>query len=201
MEPLTPGQLQVVRFIGKCVERNGVAPSLDEIAAHLGVIKATVQQYLHALEKKGVIKRRRYGHRAIEIIDERFAGSARGIALMGRIAAGKPIEAIEQGETLDLGELLRLRGEGERFMLQVKGDSMIGDGILDGDYVVVERGPSAEDGQTVVALMPDGSATLKRFYREKGRVRLQPANPTMKPIYVKEVNIQGVVRGVIRPMR
>ena len=121
--------------------------------------------------------------------------------LLGRIAAGQPIEAIQQNETMDVNELLSLSDAGEFFMLQVKGDSMIEDGIFDGDYVVVERRSSAEDGQTVVALLPDGSATLKRFYRQKGKIRLQPANAKLKPIIVRELEIQGVVRGVIRSLR
>ena len=200
MEPLTRGQLRVVRFIREFVKREGVSPSLEEIARHLGVIKATVQEYLRELERKKVIRRKRYGHRSIEIVEESRGGGT-NIALVGRIAAGEPIEAIEHKETVDVGELLSLGREGEFFMLQVKGESMVEDGILDGDYVMVERKESAENGQTVVALLKDGSATLKRFYREKGRIRLQPANEKMKPIFVKEVEIQGVVRGVIRAVK
>ena len=198
MEPLTRGQMRVVRFIREYMEREGIAPSMDEIAGGMGVIKATVQEYLRALEAKGAIRRKRYGHRSIQLVEE---GTRAGIALVGRIAAGKPIEAIEQKETVDVTEVLGLGREGEFFMLVVKGDSMVEDGILDGDYVMVERAASAENGQTVVALLPDGSATLKRFYREKGRVRLQPANKELKPIYVKEVEIQGVVRGVVRAVK
>ena len=100
-----------------------------------------------------------------------------------------------------MGEMLGLSAGREMFALRVKGNSMVEDGIFDGDYVVVERREAAEDGQLVVALLPDGSVTLKKFYREKGRVRLQPANPEMKPIYAREVEIQGIVRGVIRSFR
>lgn len=200
MEPLTPGQLNVVRFIRRFKDRHDVSPTLDEIADHLGVIKPTVQQYLRALVRKGIIKRTRYAHRSIEIIASRFGGDAGRLPLLGRIAAGEPIEAIQHHETLDVEDLLRLSDSGEFFILRVKGDSMIDDGIFDGDYVVVERRSAAENGQTVVALLPDGTATLKRFYSEKGRVRLQPANPKLKPIYVKQLEIQGIVRGVIRSL-
>ncbi len=201
MDPLTPGQLKVVEFIRRFTERRGFAPTLDEIARHFRVTKPTVQQYLRALEEKGVITRKRYGHRSIEIVAPEFAGhKEQELPLLGRIAAGEPIEAIETKESVDMRELLGLKVNKEMFLLQVKGDSMIEDGIFDGDYVVVERREVAENGQTVVALLPDGSATLKRFYRESKRIRLQPANPDLKPMYVKEVTIQGVVKGVIRSL-
>ena len=213
MATLTPNQLRVVEIIRSFTASRGYSPTLDEIAARLGVIKPTVQQYLRALEEKGVIRRKRYSHRSIEIVEPRNRGgsgdpprqrrapSREALPLVGRIAAGKPIEAVETHEEVDLAELLRIAPGRETFLLRVKGDSMIGDGILDGDYVVVEKRATASDGETVVALLPDGLATLKRFYREKGRVRLQPANPKMKPMRFKDVTVQGVVRGVVRMVR
>ncbi len=202
MNTLTPTQTKVLAFIRRFTDRHGYAPTLEEIARHFGVIKATVQQYLRALEDKGIITRQRYVHRSIEIVAPEFT-SSRGevLPLLGRIAAGEPIEAIEVKEMVDVGDVLGLQADRELFLLQVKGDSMVEDGIFDGDYVVVEKREVAEDGETVVALLPDGSATLKRFYREKGRIRLQPANPKLKPMYTKKVTIQGVVRGVIRPLK
>ena len=116
--------------------------------------------------------------------------------MVGRVAAGSPIEAIEEPETLDLESIFDVRGE--RFVLQVTGESMIDEHICDGDYVVCERRSQPRNGETVVALLPGGEATLKKFYREGDRIRLQPANPNFDPIYVKDVGIQGVVIGVIR---
>jgi len=201
MIPLTPNQLKVVEFIRSFTESRGYAPTLDEIALHFGITKPTVQQYITSLEEKGIITRKRYAHRSIEIIaPELGGGGGQELPLVGRIAAGEPVEAIETTEMVDVGEVLGLRS-GKTFLLQVKGDSMIEEGIFDGDYVVVERRQTADNGDTVVALLPDGNATLKKFYKEKNRIRLQPANPNLKPMYVKEVLIQGVVKAVIRPLK
>lgn len=199
MSNLTPNQIRVAGFIRDFMEDREYAPTLDEIADGLGVTKPTVQQYLAALEEKGVLRRERYAHRSIEIVDPEFM-SAIGTPLLGRIAAGRPIEAVETEETIDIDDILDLDGGRSQFLLQVEGNSMIEDGILDGDFVVVEKATKAENGQTVVALLPDGNATLKRFYREKRRIRLQPANPDLKPLYVRKVTIQGIVRGVVRPL-
>jgi repressor LexA len=195
----TPNQRRVMKFICAFIEDGGYAPTLDEIAEGLGVTKPTVQQYLAALEEKGAIRRERYTHRSIEITDPRFQ-SRSGTPLLGRIAAGQPIEAVETETLVDIADILDLDGGRNQFLLQVEGNSMIEDGIFDGDFVLVEKAKRAENGQTVVALLPDGSATLKRFYREKKRIRLQPANPNLEPIYAKKVTIQGIVRGVVRPL-
>ncbi len=198
MQPLTPGQKRVAERIRDSLRLRGYAPTMEELARDLGISKPTAQQYLRALEAKGAIRRRRYGHRAIE-----WAGpeeEAGRLPLAGRIAAGLPIEATQDIENVDIAETLGASQGRECFILQVKGDSMIEDGIFDGDYVVVERRHAAENGETVVALLPDNTATLKRFYREKNRIRLQPANAAMSPIYVQEVVIQGVVRGLFRRM-
>lgn len=201
VERLTPRQLKVLDFIRQHIDRRRYAPTLEEIAARFGVIKPTVQQYLRTLQEKGFIRRKRYAHRSIELVEEKDAsGRTYRLPLLGLIAAGSPIEAIENREVVEVASLLGLEGTGERFVLEVRGDSMIEDGIFDGDYVVVERREVARDGETVVALLPDGGATLKRFYREGKRVRLQPANPRLKPLYVDEVRIQGVVKGVVRSL-
>ncbi len=118
---------------------------------------------------------------------------------MGYIAAGRPIEAIPLGDAIDISEMLA--SDKECFVLRVKGDSMIDEQIRDGDYVIVERRETAQNGETVVALVNGSDATLKKFYREKGRIRLQPANPSMKPIYASDVKVQGVVVGVVRKYR
>lgn len=199
MKQLTPNQIRVVQFLREFIEWNGYAPTLDEIAGRLDVTKPTVQQYLAALEAKGVIRRERYAHRAIELIAEEPGGPR--VPLVGRIAAGEPIEAIEEREMLDLPDLIGMGAGRDLFLLQVRGDSMIEEGIFDGDYVLAERRASADNGATVVALLPDGTATLKKLYRERGRIRLQPAHPSMEPIYVKELQVQGVVRGVFRSVK
>ena len=201
MEKLTPNQLKLLRFIEDFIEWNGYSPTMEEIAASLGMSKPGVQQYLQALEKKRVITRRRYAHRSIEVISSAREAKASELPLVGLIAAGRPLEAVEVRELVDITELLGMRAGKPLYLLRVKGDSMAEEGILDGDYVVVEKRDTAQNGETVVALLPDGTATLKKFYREKGRIRLQPANPNLKPIYVDEVVIQGAVRGVFRLVR
>ena len=199
MTQLTPNQWNVVRWIAGFLEDRGYAPTMEEIAGGVGIGKPTVQQYLRALEQKGAIRRQRYAHRSIEVLVE--TQDTRGLALVGRIAAGEPIEAIEDIESVRPEDVLGFDRDGRFFALRVKGDSMVEDGILDGDYVVVERRDTAQNGETVVALLPEGDATLKKFYGEKGRIRLQPANATMGPIYAKDVTIQGVVTGVFRAIR
>lgn len=196
MRRLTPRQLEALEWIRGFIADHGYAPTLEEIAEGLGVAKPTVQQYLEALEAKGAVARERYAHRSIEVLDDEAASTE--LPLLGRIAAGQPIEAVEVPDAVDVGQALGLGGDRELFCLEVKGESMIEDGILDGDCVIVERRDTAEDGQTVVALLPDGTATLKRLYRERGRVRLQPANPAVAPLYATDVQVQGIVRGVLR---
>lgn len=203
MARLTPKQARVLRCIEGFIAQRGYSPTLDELAAELRRAKPTVQQYLRALEARGAIARRRYAHRSIELAEPPQGPPAPlRLPLLGRIAAGQPIEAVEVPETLDVAASLGLvAGRRELFALQVVGDSMIEEGIFDGDYVVVERRDDAENGQVVVALLPDNTATLKKFFRERARVRLQPANPNLKPVYARQVAIQGIVRGVFRTVR
>lgn len=200
MGSVTPKQRKVLQYIEGFTARAGYSPTLEEIATGVGVTKATVQQYVQALEEKGMLARRRYSHRSIEIRGPQPAPSAGPeLPLLGVIAAGRPIDVTEADEKIDFGQLLGLRMGRDYFVLKVEGQSMIEEGIFDGDYVVVEKRPTAEDGQTIVALLPDNTVTLKKLYREKNRVRLQPANAAMAPIYLDTVTIQGVVRGVFRP--
>ena len=201
MKRLTPNQLKVLQFIEEFIKWNGYSPTLDEIAQHLGIRKPTVQQYLRTLEEKGVITRERYAHRSIELVAREYGPKKTQLPLLGRVAAGEPIEAVETREMVDVAEVLGMTRKENLFLLKVKGDSMVDEGIFDGDYVVVEKRETANDGETVVALLPNNTATLKKFYREKNRIRLQPANLNMRPVYTREAVIQGVVRGVFRSVR
>lgn len=196
MRNLTPRQLDIVKFLADYSVEHGYAPTMQEIADHLGVSRPTVFEHLGALEKKGVIRREPTLARSISLVPEPEETGA-VFPLVGRIAAGKPIEAIEDAELVDLESLFRGRA-GETFVLEVRGNSMIDEQIRDGDYIIVEKRGTARNGETVVALLPEGDATLKKFYKEKGRIRLQPANLAMAPIYVDDVQIQGIVIGVLR---
>ena len=190
---MTPRQLEVLTFLEDYAARHGVAPTLKELAEHLKITKVTALQHLRRLEKGRHIRRDHYRRRGISLLSR-----ARKLPVIGRIAAGRPIEAIAQPDELDLLGVVR---EGrEYFALEVRGDSMIEDQIRDGDHVICERRPAARDGEVVVALLPDGTATLKRLYREKTRIRLQPANASMQPIYAEAVDVQGVVVGVYRKL-
>ena len=197
----TPKQLRILEAIRDFRVRNGYSPTMQELADQLGVSKVTIFEHVEALERKALILRARNRARSLEVAptvklpDESKAAS---YPIVGTIAAGQPIEAIESGrETLELESLFNTRNG--TYVLRVKGNSMIDDHIADGDYVIIERREIAKDGETVVALLDDGQATLKRFYKERGRVRLQPANSTMAPIYVdKDIKIQGVLIGVLR---
>ena len=195
--PLTPRQLEVLLFIRRFTEARGYSPTLEEIAANFSVSTVTILGHVRELERKRVLRRTKHEARSIELVKTRARGSSiRSLPLLGYIAAGRPIEAIEDQEDIDVSTMLTR--EKDCYVLQVRGDSMIDEQIRDGDYVIVERRDSAENGETVVALVNGNEATLKKFYRDNGRIRLQPANPKMKPIYVTDVQIQGVVIGVLR---
>ena len=199
MQNLTPRQMEILRFIRDYRRSQGYSPSLQEVGDHLDLTKVTVFEHVAALVKKGFLRRgSRHKARSLQIApDFRFPEETGGrVPLAGRIAAGRPIEAVEDRQELDLENLFG--GPGEVFALRVQGSSMIDEQIRDGDYVVCRRNPAPRNGQTVVALLENGEATLKKFYKEAGRVRLQPANPDFQPIYVNSVNVQGVVIGVVR---
>ena len=197
MPPLTPRQQRVLEFLETYTARHGRSPTYAEMAAGLGLAdKKSITQYLQALERKGYIRRQRYGHRSLELATADATGTR--LPLAGTIAAGQPLEAVENVEYLEVSDLLSLAPGRKHFLLQVRGDSMIEDGIFAGDYVVVEQTDTANNGDIVVALLADGSATLKRYYREKSRIRLQPANAALRPRYVRQLTIQGIVTSVIR---
>jgi len=200
---LTERQRQILQYILQHIEAHGYPPTVREIgqAVHLNS-SSTVHAHLRNLEKKGLIKREAILTRAIKVV----AGAVSSIKpkrlinvpIVGRVAAGKPILAVEDIE--DTFPLPRdfLSGE-DGFMLQVRGDSMVDDGIRDGDYVVVRRQPSAENGEAVVAMV-DNEATVKKFYKEQDRIRLQPANARLQPMYFDQVDIVGKVVGLVRKM-
>jgi repressor LexA len=192
----TKKQKAVLEYIAGYQKQHGLSPTLEEIGSELGITRVTAFQHVKSLEKKGAVRTRPLKSRSIEILDPDFRPGGRSVPVRGTIAAGRPIEAVEDVEEFDPDEFFP-HGEGF-FLLHVKGDSMIGDHIRDGDLVLVEPRQSADDGETVVALLPGGDTTLKRIYREAGRFRLQPSNPDLAPIWVDEVVVQGVVRGVVR---
>lgn len=199
--PLTKRQRQALEFIFQYIQKYGVSPTHGEIAEALGVSSvATVHDHLLQLAKKKAIKIYKGAVRGVEILDKKIAHILEGVELplIGYIAAGKPIEAIENPtETIEVSPTL-ISGKKRTFVLQVRGNSMVDEGILDGDYVVVEEQETANNGDIVVALLENSLATLKRFFREETHIRLEPANAKMEPIYAKNVKIQGRVRGLIR---
>lgn len=199
--PLTKRQREILNYLATYTEQNGYAPSFEEIAEHFRYSSlATVHEHLSNLERKGYIKRSYNESRAISILPTEATPHALELPILGSVAAGAPIEAAEQGETMCVPDTFVRRG-GNHYVLRVRGNSMIDEQIRDGDFVVINERRSADNGETVIALMSGSSATVKKFYRERdGRIRLQPANETMAPIYVSEndVTIQGVVVGVMR---
>ena len=200
--PLTPTQRRVLDFLREFVECHRFAPTAAEIASRFGIAVKNGFYYLELLERKGYIRRKRHHPRRIEFVGENLSRSAVRIPVLGRVPAGGPREAIEEVE----GEFLLdpdLAGEGEVFSLRVKGDSMTGAHICDGDHVVVRSQARAEEGEIVVAVI-DGEATVKRFRRWKGKVRLEAANPAYPPIVVPagaaSFRIAGKVVGVYRKL-
>jgi len=197
---LTKRQEQLQDFLGRFINENGYPPTIAEIQSALGLSStATVHGHLTALETAGIIRKASNKSRAIELLIPYAPANECEIPLLGKVAAGRPIEAILSHETISIpGDML---GKTSTFALRVSGDSMIGEGILDNDLIVVESRQTAETGQTVVALIDDGEATVKRFFTKRGQVRLESANPRYKPIVIEppsRVKIQGIVIGVIR---
>jgi repressor LexA len=199
--PLTKRQREILNYLTVYTEQNGYAPSFEEIAGNFEYTSlATVHEHLTNLERKGYIKRSYNESRAIEILPSEATPRAVELPLLGSVAAGVPIEAIEQNETVTVPESLMGRS-GNHYVLRVRGNSMIDEQIRDGDFVVVNERQRADNGEMVIAMLGGNSATVKKFYRERdGRIRLQPANETMAPIYVHEndISIQGIVVGVLR---
>jgi len=204
---LTPRQKEVLDFILKFSELHGYSPSFEEIAGGVDLASlATVHKHVTALEQKGYLKRRFNESRSIEVAQEyrqseisRIGGAGAGeVPLMGRIAAGAPVEAVQNPETLNFADFA---GSSETFALEVRGDSMIDDHILSGDYVLVQKAATVRDGEIAVALVDGLETTLKRIYREPdGGFRLQPANAEMQPIQVRpeQLQVQGRVLAVLR---
>lgn len=199
--PLTKRQKEILDYIDTFIEAQGYAPSFEEIAESFGYSSlATVHEHLSNLERKGYIRKSYNESRSIEMVGRETGTPSIELPLLGAVAAGLPIEAISTPETLAVPHDM-VRRRQDNYVLRVEGNSMIEEQIRDGDYIVVQAQDRAEDGQMVVALVGDEAATVKKLYREPGgQVRLQPANPTMEPIYVaaQDVRIQGVVVGVIR---
>ena len=202
---LTRRQRQVYDFIATFVQSHGYSPSFEEIGSGMGLSSlATVHKHISNLEKKGLLKRDYNRSRSIDVLPPKgkmkqsmMPPPPASLPLLGRIAAGQPIEAVENPETISLGDFT---GSKDVYVLQVRGNSMQDEAILDGDYVLCERVQTARNGEIVVALVSGQDATLKRLYREGENIRLQPSNATMQPIIVpaREVQVQGRVIGVLR---
>jgi repressor LexA len=199
--PLTRRQREILTFLETYSAEHGYAPSFEEIAEEFSYNSlATVHEHLSNLERKGYIRRSYNESRSIEVLQSEVFARAVELPLLGLVAAGMPIEAVSTPETIAVPQELTRR-TGDHYVLKVRGTSMIDEQIRDGDFVVVNGRTSADNGEMVIALVQGTSATVKRMYRERdGRVRLQPANESMAPIYVHEndISIQGVVVGVIR---
>ena len=208
---LTRRQKEVYDFLAQFVEKHGYSPSFEEIGEGLGLSSlATVHKHVSNLEEKGLLKRDYNRSRSIDILKPRgrmrqilggasaaMAGSGLTLPLLGRIAAGRPVEALENPESISLADFTRSK---DVYVLQVAGESMQDEHIVNGDYVLVEKTQTARDGEIVVALVNGSDATLKRIYTEGDKIRLQPSNATMQPIVVPAatVQIQGRVIGVLR---
>ncbi len=196
LDALTPRQREIYNFIRSKIQGRGYGPTVREIGLNFEIKSPNgVMCHLKALQKKGLIHREPNMSRAIQLLEDPVSAHHMGLKLVGRIAAGQPLEAIEQHEELTFSDWTE---PGDKFALKVTGDSMIEEHIADGDFVILRRQEQARDGQIVAVRDEDGEATLKKFYREKNRFRLEPANKTMKPIFRDRVNVLGVLVGVVR---
>lgn len=199
--PLTKRQKQILDYIEGFIEDQGYAPSFEEIAEAFGYASlATVHEHLSNLERKGYIRKSYNESRSVEVVREDSAGYAVDLPLLGAVAAGLPIEAVQDAERIAVPTEMVRRGR-DNYVLKVQGDSMIDEQIRDGDFIVVSSQETANDGEMVVALVGGDSVTVKKLYREKdNHIRLQPANETMQPIIVpsEDVHVQGIVVGLIR---
>lgn len=195
---LTPRQLEILTMIRDYQKIHGCSPTMQELAEPLGVTKVTVFEHVERLVDKGYLRRLPHKARSLELTarvelpDEKYTS----LPIVGHIAAGAPIEAVENRERLDIDAFFNSRHG--TFVLRVRGDSMKDEGICDGDYVICEQRSEARQGETVVALLESGEATLKKYYKQDGKIKLQPANSDYEPIFVDQIQIQGVLRGVLR---
>lgn len=197
---LTRRQREVLDIIRDFIGRNGYSPSLEEIGGALGLSSvATVHKHVSHLVEKGLVRRVWNQNRSIELVDDADRRGAVGLPLLGRIPAGRPLEAVPTHETIAVPSEL-VSGRGRTYVLKIQGDSMVGEHIRDGDYVILEERRVARDGETVVALVDGSEATLKRIFRDGIHVRLEPSNPSMSPLLLpaERVQVQGVVVGLIR---
>jgi len=200
LQPLTKRQREILTYLNEFIQQHGYAPSLEEIGRRFTLSSlATVHKHLTNLQEKGFIKRAWNRSRSVELLPGRTGQRAIEVPLLGYVAAGVPIEAVASAESIAVPEAL-LGGKRETYVLRVRGNSMIDEQIRDGDWVIVEDRKSVVNGELVIALIGGYDTTLKKFFRENGRIRLQPANPAMQPIFVDPdgVQIQGVVVGVMR---
>ncbi|MFK7961060.1 MAG: transcriptional repressor LexA [Phycisphaerales bacterium] len=201
---VTPKQLKILQLIRSSRVTRGYSPTMQELANSLGISKVTVFEHVEALVRKGALSREPNKARSLSIAEDVVVpdeDQPLTFPLVGKIAAGYPIEKYADDDRLDLADFFgpRVGQRGGSFALRVDGDSMRDEGILDGDYVLIERRETARDGERVVALLGDGETTLKTFFRmPDGRIRLQPANPNFDPIIVDDCRVQGVVTGVLR---
>ena len=199
MLPLTRRQREILDYLSEFIQQQGYAPSLEEIGRRFNLSSlATVHKHLTNLQEKGFIRRAWNRSRSVEVVPTRMGVRALELPLLGYVAAGAPIEAVATNETIAVPEALV--GKRDSYVLRVKGDSMIDEQIRDGDFVIVEDRKSVDNGEMVIALVGGLDVTLKKFYRENGKIRLQPAKPSMQPIMVDpdRVQVQGVVVGVMR---
>jgi repressor LexA len=197
--PLTKRQREILDYLGEFIQQHGYAPSLEEIGRRFNLSSlATVHKHLTNLQEKGLIRRAWNRSRSVELVPTRSAGRAVEVPMLGYVAAGAPIEAVASNETIAIPE--DLVGKRDTYVLKVRGDSMIDEQIRDGDFVIIEDRKTADDGEMVIALLGGSDVTLKKFYRDHGRIRLQPANAAMSPLLFtpEQVQIQGVVVGVMR---
>ena len=196
MNPLTKRQAQILEFVTGYIQKQNFAPSYREIGQHFGLSStATVAEHIESLKSKGYLLHAENLARSIQPAMVNESEEPNFVPLLGAVAAGKPIEAVTTNESIDIPR--DMMGHNV-FALRVRGESMIEDGIMNGDYIIVEQAKTARNGDIVVALVDNDNVTLKRLYKEKDRIRLQPANSTMSPIFLTHVAIQGKVRGVIR---
>ena len=196
--PLTKRQRDILDYVKDFLHRHGYSPTLEEIANHFSLASLNgVYKHLRALEERGFIRRLSNQSRSIQVLETSLSRQV-VLPLLGYIAAGQPVEPVADVEEISVPESFLTRRK--NYVLRVRGDSMIDEHIQDGDYVIIEQREEAQNGETVIALIDGESSTLKKFYREGNRIRLQPANPDLTPLYVDEaqLQVQGVVVGVMR---
>ena len=196
----TKRQLEILDFIRQFIAEYRVAPTLDEMSTHFRVSRVTIHDHIKALEQKGVLRRTKNRARSIELVEEATAAAEADpsliVPVLGTVQAGSPSHPYENPEEFDFHHWIRQPGD--HHLLRVTGDSMIEDHIAEGDLVLVDRRKQPHDGDIVVATTPDGGVTLKRIFREHDRVRLQPSNSAMQPMYFDSAEVRGVVVGLVR---